>query len=490
MSYNFDDYETIIGLEVHAQLKTKSKMYCRCDADYVNAAPNTHVCPVCLGMPGSLPTVNKQAVEYAMMTALALNCHVAEFTKFDRKNYNYPDLVKGYQISQYDLPIGSHGWLTVDTEEGTRKIGINRCHMEEDVGKLTHHGHGSSAYTTIDFNRAGMPLLEIVSEPDMRSPEEARQYLVKLRSILWYTGVSNASMEEGSFRCDANISIRPKGTDKLLTKVEVKNINSFRGVFRALAYEEIRQREMFAAGERIIQETRGWLDGEGKTISQRSKEEANDYRYFPEPDIPPITPSREWVEEVRAKLPELPDARRDRFMEQYALSSYDSSLLTSTREMADYYEKLVSVLEAPATSKDAANWVLGSVSTILNNETIDIAAFAEKIDVNALSGLITLVANKTITANTGKEVLDEMYKTGKSAKDIVAEKGLAQISDEGALDQAVADAIAANPQAVADYKAGKTQSARFLVGQVMKLTKGRANANLVMDMITKKLGEL
>ncbi len=490
MTDNFDDFETIIGLEVHAQLKTKSKMYCRCDADYVNAEPNTHCCPVCMGMPGTLPTVNQQAVEYAAMTALALNCEIAKFTKFDRKNYNYPDLMKGYQISQYDLPIGQHGWLTVDTEKGTRKIGINRCHMEEDVGKLVHHGKGANAYTLLDINRAGMPLLEIVSEPDMRSPEEARQYLVKLRSILWYTGVSNASMEEGSFRCDANISIRPRGTDKLLTKVEIKNVNSFRGVFRALEYEEIRQRKIFSEGGKIIQETRGWSDAEGKTFSQRSKEEANDYRYFPEPDIPPITPTREWVEEVRAKLPELPDARRDRFMEQYGLSSYDASLLTSTREMADYYEDLVKVINAPATAKDGANWMLGGVSTILNEETIDIKQFAEKIGVEALAGLISQVANKVVTANTGKEVLNEMFKTGKSAKAIIEEKGLAQISDEGALDQAIDDAIKANPQAVADFKAGKTQSVRFLVGQVMKLTKGRANPNLVTDMINKKLGEL
>ena len=326
------DFETVIGLEVHAQLLTRSKMYCGCSADYASAPPNSHVCPVCLGMPGVLPVINKKAVEYTIMTALALNCIVADFTKFDRKNYPYPDLMKGYQISQYDAPISRDGWLTFEVKGEKKKVGITRVHLEEDVAKLLHRtSPDGEVYSLIDVNRSGVPLMEVVGEPDLRSPEEARQYLIKLRSILQYLGVSTGNMEEGSFRCDANISIRPEGSPDSMAKVEVKNMNSFKAVYLAMDYEAKRQRKAVAEGRKLTQETRGWIEEKGKTISQRSKEYAHDYRYFPEPDLPPMVISQEWVEKIRAKLPELPEARRDRFVAEYGLPLYDASLLTSSK---------------------------------------------------------------------------------------------------------------------------------------------------------------
>jgi aspartyl-tRNA(Asn)/glutamyl-tRNA(Gln) amidotransferase subunit B len=483
-------FETVIGLEVHAQLSTASKMYCRCGADYADSPPNSHVCPVCLGLPGTLPNINRQAIEYVMMTAMALNCRISEYTKFDRKNYPYPDLMKGYQISQYDQPIGIGGWLDVESEGETRRIGITRVHMEEDVAKLLHRSDGSGGgYSLLDVNRSGIPLMEIVSEPDMRSPEQARQYLMKLRTILWYLGVSRANMEEGSFRCDANISIRPAGSDQLLAKVEVKNMNSFRAVFRALEYEAARQRQVTAEGGRIVQETRGWLEAEGKTLSQRSKEFAHDYRYFPEPDLPPLMPDKSWVEAVRAALPELPDARRDRLTADFSLSQYDAALLTSSRDLADYFEVLAGALETPLMAKEAANWLAGPVSGILNASNCDIKAFAARVSPSRLAELMALVSRDVVTAATGKAVLEEMFQSGVPAEDIIREKGLAQISDHAALKDAARKAIAANPQAVADWRAGKTQSVRFLVGQVMRFTQGRANPNLAADIIKEELGE-
>jgi len=322
-------YETIIGLEVHAQLLTKSKMFCRCSADYASAPPNTHVCPVCLGMPGVLPTINKKAVEYTIMTALTLNCTIPQFTKFDRKNYPYPDLMKGYQISQYDAPIGIQGWVMLEAEGRKRRINIKRVHLEEDVAKLVHRSTPwGEPYSLVDVNRSGVPLMEIVGEPDLRSPEEARQYLIKLRTILQYLGVSTGNMEEGSFRCDANISIRPVGSQDGFAKVEVKNMNSFKAVYRALEYEAERQRRVAEEGGKLVQETRGWVEEKGITVMQRSKEYAHDYRYFPEPDLPPLVLSPSWVEEIKSRLPELPEARRDRFVSQYGLSPYEANLLT------------------------------------------------------------------------------------------------------------------------------------------------------------------
>jgi len=483
------NYDTIIGLEVHAQLLTKSKMYCRCSADYASAPPNTYVCPVCLGMPGVLPVINRQAVEFAIMTALALNCTIAEYTKFDRKNYPYPDLMKGYQISQYDAPIGQHGWLTIELDGEQKKIGITRVHLEEDVAKLLHRTSPEGEdYSLVDVNRSGVPLMEVVGEPDLRSPEEARQYLIKLRSILQYLGVSTGNMEEGSFRCDANISIRPENSADSTAKVEVKNMNSFKAVYLAMDYEAQRQRKAAAEGKRLVQETRGWVEAKGKTVSQRSKEYAHDYRYFPEPDLPPLVISREWVEEVRARLPELPEARRERFMAEYGLTTYDASLLTSSKEMADYFEECLKGSKE-VSPKEVSNWILGEASRIMNANSIDMNEFGRTVSPERLSGLI-LSSHGTINAATAKTVLEEMFQTGKSADEIVNERGLSQISDTRQLEETVIDVINSNAQPVADYLAGKEQALKFLVGQVMKATRGRANPKMVNEVLKQKLAEV
>lgn len=482
------EYEVIIGLEVHAQLKTKSKMFCRCSTSYSDAPENTHVCQVCMALPGVLPTVNKKAVECTMMTALALNCEVSEFTKFDRKNYHYPDLMKGYQISQFDKPIGLEGYLEFEADGENVKAGITRVHLEEDVAKLQHKTENGGSFSLVDINRSGVPLMEVVGEPDLRTPEQARQYLIKLRSILRYLGVSTANMEEGSFRCDANISLRKKGEAKLNPKVEVKNMNSFRAVFGALEYEIKRQTKIFDKGELPAQETRGWVDDKCITVSQRSKEFAHDYRYFPEPDIPPLNISRDWVEELKAKLPELPDQKRDRFMSEYGLPAYDADLLISTKEMADYYEEAV-IAKGEVKHKDISNWVLGSVSGILNANSCDIIKFAEKVSPKSLIGLLKLNAKGTINAATAKSVLEDMFASGKDAEQIVKEKGLSQISDGGEMEEIAANVIKANPQAVADFNAGKEQAVKFLVGQMMKASRGRANPNTAAEIIKKILVE-
>jgi len=487
------NFETIIGLEVHAQLLTKSKMFCHCNAEYANAPPNSLVCPVCLGMPGVLPTINQQAIEYTTMTALALNCTIAEYTKFDRKNYPYPDLMKGYQISQYDAPIGHHGRLTIEVNGEKKKIGITRVHLEEDVAKLLHRtSPEGESYSLVDVNRAGVPLMEIVGEPDLRSPEEARQYLIKLHSILQYLGVSTGNMEEGSFRCDANISIRPEGSSESLARVEVKNMNSFRAVYRALEYEAKRQRKEATEGRRLMQETRGWVEEESKTVSQRSKEYAHDYRYFPEPDLPPLALSRDWVESIRAKLPELPEARRDRFIKEYDLPLYDANLLTGSKAMADYFEE--SLDEAgkanmALTPKFMSNWELGEVNAIINANNIGIAEFREKVSPMKFAKLLSVHSQGAVNAATTKWVLGEMYKTGKDPAEIIQEQGLSQISDTEAIEAEIVAAIKNNNQAVADYKAGKMPALKFLVGQVMKATRGQANPKLVNELLKKKLKE-
>src|SRR6185312_8392578 len=365
------DYEVVIGLEVHSQLLTRSKMFCSCATDYANAAPNTHVCPVCMGMPGVLPVINQEAVAYTIMTALALNCTIPEYSKFDRKNYPYPDLMKGYQISQYDIPLSKDGYLTIEYDGQTRRIGITRVHLEEDTARLLHHG----SYSLIDVNRSGTPLMEIVSEPDMRSPEEARLYMQKLREILVYLGVSSGRMEEGSLRCDANISVRPRGQQQLGVKTEIKNMNSFRAVERALAYEAQRQIEMLRTGQPIHQETRGWVETRGITVPQRSKEQAHDYRYFPEPDLPPLVISRAWVKELFEKLPELPDARRARYMEEYGLSTQDANVLTEDKALGDYFEQVVSAFptsDRKARAKAASNLVINEVMRLLKAHSISI----------------------------------------------------------------------------------------------------------------------
>jgi aspartyl-tRNA(Asn)/glutamyl-tRNA(Gln) amidotransferase subunit B len=482
------DYETVIGLEVHAQLLTKSKMYCGCSADYASAPPNTHVCPVCLGLPGVLPVINKQAVEFTIMTALALNCPVAEFTRFDRKNYPYPDLMKGYQISQSYAPIAKTGSINIEVDGVTKQIGINHIHLEEDVAKLLHRsGPDGEDYSLVDVNRSGVPLMEIVSEPDLRSPEEARQYLIKLRSILQYLGVSTGNMEEGSFRCDANISVRPIGAAELGPKVEVKNLNSFKAVFLAMGYEAQRQRQAAAEGKKLLQETRGWEEVQGRTVSQRSKEYAHDYRYFPEPDLPPLVIGREWVEAVRKKLPELPEARRDRFIQDYGLPKYDADLLTESKDTADAFERYVKS-NKEVTPKEVSNWFLGEVSHKVNTDNISILEFEKKVSPKMLTGLI-LNARGAINITTAKSVFEEMYNTGKHADEIIKERGLSQISDTQELEKIAAEVINSNIQPVADYRAGKETALKFLVGQVMKATQGRANPQLVNEVLKKKLAE-
>jgi aspartyl-tRNA(Asn)/glutamyl-tRNA(Gln) amidotransferase subunit B len=474
-------YEVVIGLEVHAQLLTKSKMFCGCSADYANAPPNTHVCPICLGMPGVLPVINKKAVEYAVMTALALNCTIPEYTKFDRKNYFYPDLMKGYQISQYDAPIGKGGWLTIDSDGVRKRINITRVHLEEDVAKLWHRGN----YSLIDVNRSGVPLMEIVSEPEISSPEEARDYLVKLHNILRYLGVSTGNMEEGSFRCDANISIRPPGSKEFLPKVEVKNMNSFKAVYQALEYEASRQAKVLDEGGELVQETRGWVDEQGITVPQRTKEYADDYRYFPEPDLPPLILDRAWIEEIRARLPELPEARRDRFVSQYGLPVYDANILTSSRAMADYFENCVKLTGA-AKAKMVSNWLLGDFSRLLNATNTDIEN--AKISPKHLAEMLSLIDSGAITGPVAKAVLEEMFNSGRAASEIITEKKLSQISDASEIRQVVKQVIANNSEAVADYSSGKEQALTFLIGQVMKATRGRANPGVVKEIIRQELG--
>ena len=474
-------YETVIGLEVHTQLLTKSKMFCSCSADYASAPPNTHVCPICLGMPGVLPGINEKAIEYTVMTALALNCNIPEYTKFDRKNYFYPDLMKGYQISQYDAPIGKGGLLTIDSNGTRKRINITRVHLEEDVAKLWHRGD----YSLIDVNRSGVPLMEVVSEPEISSPEEARDYLIKLHNILRYLGVSTANMEEGSFRCDANISIRPSNSKKLLPKVEVKNMNSFKAVYQAMEYESGRQKKVLEEGGELVQETRGWIDEEGITVTQRTKEYADDYRYFPEPDLPPLVLDRAWIEEIRASLPELPEARRDRFMTQYGLSLYDANILTSSRAMADYFENCVKLMD-PGKAKTVSNWLLGDFSRLLNTTNTEIENV--KMSPKHLAEMLGFVDNGTISGPAAKAVFEEMFRTGKGASEIITEKKLSQISDAGEIKEVVKQVMANNTGAVADYTSGKQQALTFIIGQVMKATRGRANPGVVREIIIQELG--
>jgi aspartyl-tRNA(Asn)/glutamyl-tRNA(Gln) amidotransferase subunit B len=481
------EYETIIGLEVHAQLLTKSKMYCRCSADYASALPNTHVCPVCLGMPGVLPTMNQQAIEFTMMTALALNCTINTYSKFDRKNYPYPDLMKGYQISQFDAPIGVRGTLNIEADGVKKQVGITRVHLEEDVAKMIHHkSEFGDSHSLVDVNRAGTPLMEIVGEPDLRSPEEARQYLIKLRSILQYLGVSTGNMEEGSFRCDANISIRPVNTQEFGPKVEVKNMNSFRAVFRAMEFEAKRLRQLAVEGKTPPQETRGWVEEEGKTVSQRSKEYAHDYRYFPEPDLPPLSIEKAWIDKIRVNLPELPEARRERFMQRYGLPLYDANLLTESKSMAEYYETcLKSGDTSPVQAKTVSNWLLGEFSRLLKATNTDIDN--TRVTPLELCHLIDLVQKGNISGTSAKTVFEEMFKTGQQADDIIKQQGLSQITDTHEIESAIEQVIAANPHPVGDFKAGKAQALKFLVGQVMKATRGRANAAQAQELLIKRI---
>ena len=476
-------YESVIGLEVHVELKTKTKIFCGCSTEF-GAQPNTHVCPVCLGLPGSMPVLNKEVLHYAVKAGLALHCDILPFSKFDRKNYYYPDLPKNFQTSQYDLPICLNGYVDIEVGGKTRRVHLTRIHMEEDAGKLVHSGASidTSDTTFVDYNRTGVPLLEIVSEPDLRSGEEARAYLEKLRSIMQYLGVSDCRMEEGSMRCDANISVRPVGSDKLGTKTEIKNINSFSGVQKGIEYEAVRQAQILDEGGTIQQATRGWEEAKGITVLQRVKEGDADYRYFPEPDLIPIEVSKDYIEQVRAELPEMPDARRQRFQDELGLPEYDANLLTLEKQTADYFEDVV---KEGIDAKTASNWMLGEFAKKLNEEGV--TADQAPVRPAALAGLLNLIAKGTISGKIAKKVLPEMWSSGKSADEVVKEQGLVQITDTGAIEEIVKSVIAANPQSVADYKAGKKKAIGFLVGQVMKQTKGRANPGVVNQLLTKNL---
>lgn len=471
------EFETIIGLEVHVELKTNTKIFCGCSTNF-GAPPNTNVCPICLGHPGVLPVVNHQAVDFAMRAALALNCEINRETKFDRKNYFYPDNPKAYQVSQFDKPIGEHGWIEIEVGGNKKKIGITRIHMEEDAGKLTHTADGS----LVDLNRQGTPLVEIVSEPDIRTPEEAYAYLEKLKAIIQYTGVSDCKMEEGSLRCDANISIRPVGQEKFGTKAELKNLNSFAFVQKGLEHEEKRQREVVSAGGEILQETRRYDEATKTTILMRVKEGSDDYRYFPEPDLVSIFIDEEWMDRVKSDIPELPDARQKRYVGDFGLPEYDAKVLTMTKEMADFFEATIT---AGADAKQASNWIMGEVSAYLNNENKELDQTA--LTAEGLAGMIKLIADGTISNKIAKTVFKELIENGGDAEKIVKEKGLVQISDEGEIREIVVKILDANEQSVADYKDGKEKAVGFLVGQVMKETKGKANPPLVNKLIVEEL---
>lgn len=468
-------YETVIGLEVHVELHTNSKIFCGCSTEF-GAPPNTHTCPICLGHPGVLPVLNRQAVEYAMKAAMALNCEIASVSKFDRKNYFYPDSPKAYQISQYDKPIGENGWIDIEVNGETKRIGINRLHLEEDAGKLTHVDGGYASL--VDFNRVGTPLVEIVSEPELRSPEEAKAYLEKMKAIMQYCDVSDVKMEEGSLRCDANISLRPHGQKELGTKAELKNMNSFRGVQRGLEYEEERQADILDDGGLVVQETRRWDEAQGRTLSMRSKEEAHDYRYFPDPDLVTLHIDDEWKERARASIPELPDALKARYTAEYGLSAYDAEGITSSKKLADLFEES---LQYTKDAKAVANWIMGELLGYVNGNGIEIDAV--KLNGQGLGEMIGLIEKGTISSKIAKTVFKEMLESGKSPQVIVEEKGLVQISDEGAIKAIVEQIIAKNPQSVEDYRAGKEKAIGFLVGQVMKETKGKANPGLVNQLL-------
>lgn len=479
-------YEAVIGLEVHTELQTTTKIFCGCKTSF-GAEPNTNVCPVCLGLPGVLPVLNKRVLEFAVRAGLALNCEISRFSKFDRKNYYYPDLPKNFQTSQFDLPICERGHLDIEVNGEKKQIRITRAHMEEDAGKFVHHGTSitDSDYSLVDYNRTGTPLLEIVTEPDMRSAKEAVAYLEKMRAILQYIGISDCRMEEGSLRCDANVSVRPVGQKELGTKAEIKNINSFKGVEKAIEYEALRQAEILEDGGKIIQETRTWDEKEGVTKSMRTKEEANDYRYFPEPDLAPFTVSEEYIEDIRKTLPELPDERRERYIANFGLSSTDAQYMTNDKDTSDYFEKVVA---AGADPKVSVNWIMGEFASQLSNAGIEIAK--APVTPENLAKLLALIAKGTISGKIAKKVFAEMWKDGADPEEIVKAQGLVQISDTGALKELVVKVIANNPKAVEDFKAGKKKAVGALVGQIMKETKGKANPKVINELLNDELKKL
>ncbi len=474
-------FEAVIGLEVHAQLKTKTKIFCSCPT-FFGAPPNTHTCPVCLGMPGVLPVLNKKVVEYAMLMGLATNCTISKNSRFARKNYFYPDLPKGYQISQYELPIAQNGYLDIEINGDSKKIGITRIHMEEDAGKLIHDP--SRPYSMVDFNRTGVPLIEIVSEPDIRTFEEAGEYLRKLRSILRYLDICDGNMEEGSFRCDANVSIRPENTAPFGTRTELKNLNSFKNVEKAIQYEIERQKDVLFDGGKIVQETRLWDPAKNCTTSMRGKEEAHDYRYFPDPDLLPLVIDETWIEEVRKSLPELPDRKKERFITEYGLPEYDAGVLTSAIEIAGYFEACVKEFNNP---KQVSNWVMGALLGLLNTEGKTIEE--SPVSSSNLARLLKLIDQNVISGKIAKTVFEEMAKTGKSPEEIVKEKDLVQVTDESVIEEMITKLLESCPKEVADYKAGKTKVLGFFVGRVMKETKGKANPEIVNRILKEKLGE-
>jgi aspartyl-tRNA(Asn)/glutamyl-tRNA(Gln) amidotransferase subunit B len=470
-------YEIVIGLEVHLQLNTKSKVFCGCSTDF-GSAPNTQVCPVCLGFPGSLPVLNRRALELGAKVAIALNCRIAKKIIFDRKNYFYPDLPKDYQISQFDHPLSQHGSLAIVPGETEKKIRIRRVHLEEDTGKLFHQKDSS----LIDFNRSGIPLLEIVSEPDMNSPEEAYLYLTALKSILEYLDVSDCNMEEGSLRCDANISLRKKGDKELGVKTEIKNMNSFRGVKSALEYEALRQADLLESGERVIQETRLYNAEKGVTEPMRSKEEAHDYRYFPEPDLSPFDFEESFLNAIAKDMPELPEPKKNRFIKDYRLSNYDAAIMASKKDVADYFEECAALYD---NAKTVANWLMGDISAIVSSSSISIKDL--NLKPAQLSGMLKMIDGGVITGKVAKTLLIEIIQTGKDPEKLVKEKGLEQISDVNLLETAINQAISENPKSAEDFKGGKDNAVMFLVGKVMQKTKGRADPNKVNEMLREKL---
>lgn len=472
-------YETVIGLEVHAELSTKTKIFCSCKNEF-GGEPNTRCCPVCTGMPGTLPVLNKAVVDYAIKAGLATNCSITKYGKQDRKNYFYPDLPKAYQISQFDLPLCHNGYIDINVNDETRRIGITRIHIEEDAGKLIHDDYSNESMA--DYNRCGVPLIEIVSEPDLRSPEEARVYLETLKSILEYTEVSDCKMQEGSLRCDVNVSLRPVGQKEFGTRCEMKNVNSFRAAVRAMEYEQKRQAEILDNGGVIVQETRRWDDVRGESIPMRSKEDAQDYRYFPEPDLVPIVVSDEWVEQIKNTIPEMPEQRKARYIGEYGLPEYDAFILTSSKKMADFFDATVSEGAKPKT---ASNWLMGDISKILNDKELEPADIP--FTPAQLAKMIALIDKGTISNSAAKKVLDAMFAEPADPEALVEKLGLAQVSDEGAILQMVNDVLAQNPQSIVDYKAGKDRAMGFLVGQVMRVSKGKANPQMINKLLKESL---
>ena len=476
-----EDYEVVMGLEVHAELSTKTKIFCSCPTAF-GAAPNTQTCPICMAMPGTLPVLNEKVVEYAVKAGLATNCEISRNSKNDRKNYFYPDLPKAYQISQYDKPLCEHGYVEIETENGPKKIRLTRIHIEEDAGKLNHDDFGGGSL--VDLNRAGVPLIEIVSEPDLRSSEEEEQYLRKLKSILEYIEVSDCKMQEGSLRADVNVSVRKKGDTKLGTRTEMKNMNSFRSIVRAVEYEVERQIDVIEDGGKIEQETLRWDDVSGKTFSMRDKEDAEDYRYFPDPDLVAIKLSDEYIENIKNSLPELPESRKQRYLEEYHLSEKDAKLITSSKYLSDLFEDTIKVCNNP---KAVNNWIISDISRILNETETD--PIEIPFDSNQLGKLIILIDKGTISSSIAKKVLAELFENPRDPEEIIKEKGWVQISDEGAIKEVVLKVIEENPQSVADYKGGKDKALGFLVGQAMKATKGKANPQMLNKMFIEQINK-